>query len=110
MSSKDNPSVIGSAWLTHHGSLLDERIQIAPHIWILLAKEKGLRESVGGMVVRLDDFPPEWIRAEAREGSERGWLPWTMQLMLVRWEGAFARRVAVAYVQADAWDAIRAGV
>lgn len=33
-------------------------------------------------------------------------MPWVAQLMLVWWKGGTAERLAVAYVNETAWDAI----
>jgi hypothetical protein len=120
------PTVIGRAWLTYESSQQLANVHAAEHSWVLLGKEKGYHDHDGRLRTfpHSEDFvdssnslleptatgelrPVLRTRHGARGsvGADNS-LPWAALLMLIRWEGVNAERVAVAYVDEEAWDAI----
>lgn len=115
--------------LTYEYSPLHDTIQTAEHSWVLLAREKGFQSRDGSLTIRPYNEPgiPDvddtqlsltsqltskavsrhlGLRKVSRDGTEIEEMPWVAQLMLVRWQGNNAERVAIAYVNGTAWDAI----
>ncbi|KAH8594602.1 heterokaryon incompatibility protein-domain-containing protein [Bisporella sp. PMI_857] len=105
LSDDEDEQTIGEAWLTYEHSPLHETVQNGEHCWVLLAKDKGFRTRDGAYVTRPENFPDEFL-TESDTDSENRDTPWMAQLMLVRWDNGFAERVALAYIEAEAWDGI----